>query len=68
MGMRVEINCYPNKICHFINISYHNKRYNILLSQNKIDPHKKKQGNGREGRDKMLSQYKIMCNKLLSEK
>ena len=67
MGMRVEINCYPNKIYHIINILNHNKRYNILLSQNKIDPYKK-QGNGREGRDKMLSQYKIMRNKLLSEK
>ena len=67
MGMRVKINCYPNKINHIINISYHNKRYNILVSQNKIDPYKK-QGNGREGRDKMLSQYKIMRNKLLSEK
>ena len=48
MGMRVEINCYPNKMYHIINISYHNKRYNILFSQNKIDP-AKKQGNGREG-------------------
>ena len=67
MGMRVEINCCPNKIHNIIIISYQNKRYDIFLSQNEIYP-AQKQGNEREGRDKMLSQYKIMCNKLLSEK